>query len=63
MTTKPRFVLDTNLVVSSVLIKQSFSRRAFDEAEQDGQLLLADKLLQRGVSFAMVFSHRFSGET
>jgi putative PIN family toxin of toxin-antitoxin system len=41
MTTKPRFVLDTNLVVSAVLIKQSISRRAFDKAEQDGQLLLS----------------------
>ena len=41
MTTKPRFVLDTNVVVSAVLIKQSISRRAFDKAEQNGQLLLS----------------------
>jgi putative PIN family toxin of toxin-antitoxin system len=41
MTTKPRFVLDTNLVVSAVLIKQSISRRAFNKAGQEGQLLLS----------------------
>ena len=41
MTTKPRFVLDTNLVVSAVLIKQSISRRAFDKAGQEGQILLS----------------------
>ncbi|MFO7683988.1 MAG: putative toxin-antitoxin system toxin component, PIN family [Chloroflexota bacterium] len=41
MTTKPRFVLDTNLVVSAVLIKQSIARRAFDQAGQDGRILLS----------------------
>ena len=41
MTNKPRFVLDTNLVVSAVLIKQSISRRAFDKAGKDGQILLS----------------------
>ena len=41
MTTRPRFVLDTNLVVSAVLIKQSISRRAFDKAGQEGQILLS----------------------
>ena len=41
MTTKPRFVLDTNLVVSAVLIKQSISRRAFDKAGHEGQILLS----------------------
>lgn len=41
MTTKPRFVLDTNLIVSAVLIKQSISRRAFDKAGKDGQILLS----------------------
>jgi uncharacterized protein len=41
MTTRPRFVLDTNLVVSAVLIKQSISRRAFDTAGRDGQILLS----------------------
>lgn len=41
MTTKPRFVLDTNLIVSAVLLKHSVARQAFDKAVQDGQILLS----------------------
>jgi putative PIN family toxin of toxin-antitoxin system len=36
-----RFVFDTNTVVSALLLRQSVSRQAFDEARQQGQLLLS----------------------
>jgi putative PIN family toxin of toxin-antitoxin system len=35
------FVFDTNTVVSALLLRQSVSRQAFDEARQQGQLLLS----------------------
>jgi putative PIN family toxin of toxin-antitoxin system len=38
---KPRFVFDTNAVISAVLLKQSVSRRAFDKALDEGELLLS----------------------
>jgi putative PIN family toxin of toxin-antitoxin system len=38
---KPRFVFDTNAVVSAVLLKHSVSRRAFDKALDEGELLLS----------------------
>jgi putative PIN family toxin of toxin-antitoxin system len=36
-----RFVFDTNAVVSAVLLKQSVSRRAFDKALDEGELLVS----------------------
>ena len=41
MPAKPRFVFDTNAVISAVLLKQSVSRRAFDKALDEGELLLS----------------------
>jgi putative PIN family toxin of toxin-antitoxin system len=38
---KPRFVFDTNAVISAVLLKQSVSRRAFDQALDEGEILLS----------------------
>ena len=36
-----RFVLDTNLVISALLLKQSTSRQAFDKALDTGRFLLS----------------------
>jgi len=41
MPTKLRFVFDTNVVISALLLKQSMARRAFDRAIQLGQLLIS----------------------
>lgn len=41
MPTDRRFVLDTNVVVSALLLKQSVSRQAFDRAFELGQVLLS----------------------
>jgi putative PIN family toxin of toxin-antitoxin system len=38
---KPRFVLDTNLVISAALIELSFARRAFELALATGEILLS----------------------
>ena len=40
MPAKPRFAFDTNAVVSAVLLKRSVSRRAFDKAMDEGELLV-----------------------
>ena len=54
MPAKPRFVFDTNAVISAVLLKQSVSRRAFDKALDEGELLVSvetidelDRVLKR----------------
>lgn len=36
-----RFVFDTNVIVSALLLKESVSRKAFDEAQNQGQLLIS----------------------
>lgn len=41
MTTEQRFVFDTNTIVSAVLLKNSISRKVFDEALKEGQLLIS----------------------
>lgn len=41
MATKPRFVFDTNAIISAALLKQSISRRAFDKAISEGELLVS----------------------
>jgi putative PIN family toxin of toxin-antitoxin system len=41
MPAKPRFVFDTNAIISAVLIKRSISRRAFDKAISEGELLVS----------------------
>jgi putative PIN family toxin of toxin-antitoxin system len=38
---KPRFVFDTNAVISAVLLKRSVSRQAFDKAFDQGELLVS----------------------
>ena len=37
-----RFVFDTNVVISALLLKQSVSRRAFDKARRMGRLLISE---------------------
>jgi len=39
--TKPRFVFDTNAIISALLLKQSVSRRAFDKALDEGEILVS----------------------
>lgn len=41
MPAKQRFVFDTNAVISAALIKGSVSRRAFDKALAEGELLVS----------------------
>lgn len=41
---KSRFVLDTNLIVSAALFKQSIARQAFEKAITTGEILLSDAL-------------------
>ena len=41
MPARPRFVLDTNVVISAALLKRSVSRRAFDKALTTGRLLVS----------------------
>ncbi len=41
MTTELRFVFDTNAIISALLLKKSVSRKAFDTAQNRGQLLVS----------------------
>ncbi len=41
MSTKPRFVLDTNVVISALLLEHSLARRAFDQAFARGEILIS----------------------
>lgn len=41
MTKRGKFVLDTNLIVSAVLMKRSAAREVFDKAKQAGDILLS----------------------
>jgi putative PIN family toxin of toxin-antitoxin system len=42
---RPRFVLDTNAIISAALLKRSVSRRAFDKAVHEGELLVSAETL------------------
>ena len=46
MPTKPRFVLDTNVIVSALLLKQSIARQTFDKAIRQGVLLISQATIQ-----------------
>ncbi len=46
MTSDRRFVLDTNVVMSAVLLPQSLARQAFDQAHKRGILLLSTATAQ-----------------
>ena len=45
MMSDPRFVFDTNTLVSALLLADYVSRRAFDKARHDGQLIISPALL------------------
>ncbi|KXK11047.1 MAG: twitching motility protein PilT [Chloroflexi bacterium OLB14] len=45
MTNKGKFVLDTNVIVSAVLMKKSVARQAFDTASQTGDILLSTDVI------------------
>ena len=41
MANEPRFVFDTNVVISALLLRHSVARQAFDRATQRGKLLIS----------------------
>ncbi len=41
MTSKPRFIIDTNTFVSALLFKDSTPRKAFDKAAEKGEILVS----------------------
>lgn len=41
MLNEPRFVFDTNVVISALLLKYSVARQAFDKPTQVGKLLVS----------------------
>ena len=46
MANKGRFVFDTNVIVSALLIKKSVARRAFDKAREAGDILLSLEIIE-----------------
>lgn len=46
MPNEPRFVLDTNVLVSALLLKQSIARQAFDKAIRFGKLLISSATVE-----------------
>jgi putative PIN family toxin of toxin-antitoxin system len=46
MAKKGRFVFDTNVIVSALLIKKSVARRAFDKARDTGDILLSFEIIE-----------------
>jgi putative PIN family toxin of toxin-antitoxin system len=54
---KPRFVLDTNLIVSAALLEKSVARQAFEVALLQGSILISETL-QDELS-EVIFRHKF----
>ena len=46
MAKQGRFVIDTNVIVSALLIKRSAARRAFDKARAVGDILLSFEVIE-----------------
>ena len=46
MAKRKRFVLDTNVIVSALLIKKSVARRVFDRARAGGDILLSFETIE-----------------
>jgi putative PIN family toxin of toxin-antitoxin system len=46
MTSNRRIVLDTNVIVSALLLKQSAARQAFDKARTEATLLLSSATIE-----------------
>lgn len=46
MTNKPRYVLDTNVIVSALLFPESIPGKSFFEARKRGEILLSDEAIR-----------------
>ncbi len=46
MPTDPRFVFDTNVIISALLLKQSVARQAFDKACTEAKLLVSQATIE-----------------
>ena len=46
MIIKPKFVVDTNVIVSALLLKQSVARQALDKTFKQGELLASNDTLE-----------------
>ena len=46
MPTNSRFALDTNVIVSALLLKRSVARQTFDKAMTEGKLLLSQAIIE-----------------
>ena len=46
MPTERRFVFDTNVSVSALLLKRSIVRQAFDKAIEQGKLLVSQAIVE-----------------
>ena len=46
MPTERRFVFDTNVSVSALLLKRSIVRQAFDKASEQGKLLVSQAIVE-----------------
>ena len=46
MPTERRFVFDTNVIVSALLLKRSIVRQAFDKATEQGKLLVSQAIVE-----------------
>ncbi|MBI5829056.1 MAG: putative toxin-antitoxin system toxin component, PIN family [Chloroflexi bacterium] len=46
MPTERRFVFDTNVIVSALLLKRSIVRQAFDKANEQGKLLVSQAMVE-----------------
>lgn len=47
MPTERRFVFDTNVIVSALLLKQSIVRQAFDKAIEQGRLMVPQAVIEK----------------
>ena len=54
MPTKPRFVFDTNAIISAALLKRSVSRQAFDKALDEGGLVVSKRTISVGVEVGVM---------
>ncbi len=46
MANEQRFVLDTNVIISALLLKRSVARQAFDKALSEGKVLMSQSTIE-----------------
>ncbi len=51
MKNNPKFVIDTNVIVSASLFSQSAPRQAFDKAQDIGIILLSEAVFEEMLHF------------